>query len=687
MSQNNHNSFWFNPITTLSGAGPKLSALVKDLVGGEMMKDLLFYRPSKWVDRSPKSQIDLLKTDEIQTVIGEVQFFNVAPRGSKIQKIRLSDESGFLTLVFFNSNADYLRRQYPEGKKVAVSGKVEDFHGERQITHPDYVVPVERIEEIPVIEAVYPLIAGLTNKRLSGFIRQALDLAVFPEEWLPDDLLQKRSWMSFETSLRWLHTPPEYNPDKIDLARERLAYDECFARALSFRKFRSYAHTTGAHSFKTSPQINSEFVASLPFVPTGAQERVMGELSEDLARTEPMQRMLQGDVGAGKTTIAAYALYLAASNGYQTAVMAPTEVLARQLFDAISSFLTPLGISIACLTGRDKGKARKDLVGKVEAGDISVLCGTHALFQEGVSFSHRGLVVIDEQHRCGVNDRAKLVAKGMSPHLLLMSATPIPRSLSMTVYGDVDLSVLDEKPAGRQKIDTRIMATSKLPDVISGIQRAIQRGEQVFWVCASVEEDDEHLSAISRHAILDGILPGQVDLVHGRLTAQNKEAALNRFKAGESRILVATTVIEVGVDVPNATIMVVEGAERFGLAQLHQLRGRVGRGSKASYCLLLYSAPIGETAKTRLQTLRDSEDGFYIAEMDFKLRGPGDILGAAQSGIPDFRFIELARDQDLLAIANKHAEYEFARSEVSGSLNAELFTLFGHEFSGKGPSA
>ena len=391
-----------------------------------------------------------------------------------------------------------------------------------------------------------------------------------------------------------------------------------------------------------------------------------------------MQRMLQGDVGAGKTTMAAFAAYLAASKGYQVAVMAPTEVLARQLFSAIGNILRPLGIQVDCLTGKDKGNARKDILENVRTGAIQILCGTHALFQSGVEFDALALAIIDEQHRFGVQDRAKLASKGLSPHLLLMSATPIPRSLSMTIHGDVDLSILDEKPAGRQKIDTRIISNARIGDVIDGVCRAVGRQEQVFWVCPSVEEDAEHMSAISRHAILEDLIPGKIGLVHGRLSAAAKNTELERFKDGETRVLVATTVIEVGVDVPNATIMVVEGAERFGLAQLHQLRGRVGRGDKASFCLLVYTPPLGQTATTRLQTLRDSDDGFYIAEMDFKLRGPGDILGLEQSGIPNFRFINLSEDQSLLAMANKHSDYLFSRSEAEQSGLGLLQSLFAY---------
>lgn len=666
--------------------GPKLFEKVQGLIGGSRLVDLVYYLPHRWVDRSIRGSFAELRHDEIQTIAGEVQQFEKAGRGSKVQKIRLADETGFLTLVFFNSNADYLKRQFPVGKRVVVSGRVEDFHGQRQITHPDYVVPEERADEIPLVEPVYPLQAGITNKRIMGFIRQALDLLSSPPEWLTPDILTQQSWPSVKNALLLIHQPETFDIETIKSARQRLAYDEALARSVTFRQMRAASDSHDAIPIKYSAEKISQFTALLPYPLTNAQSRVVEEISNDLARTAAMQRMLQGDVGAGKTTIAAFAAYAAASAGHQVAIMAPTEVLARQLSDAVGSQLAPLGIEVLCLTGKDKGATRKDILERVSSGEVSVICGTHALFQSGVEFEKLALVIIDEQHRFGVQDRARLASKGISPHLLLMSATPIPRSLSMTVHGDVDLSILDEKPAGRQKIDTRTLPNARIGDVIDGVKRAVGRGEQVFWVCPSVEDDDEHFSAVSRAAVLDDLLPGNVGLVHGRLSPAAKTIELERFKDGETRVLVATTVIEVGVDIPNATIMVIEGAERFGLAQLHQLRGRVGRGDKASFCLLVYAPPLGQTAKTRLQTLRDSEDGFYIAEMDFKLRGPGDILGLEQSGIPDFRFINLTEDQQLLGMANRHSGYLLARSELDDGNLQLLQSLFGYS-DGDKPSA
>ncbi len=648
---------WTKPISTLDGIGPKLADSLRGLIGGSTLFDLISHLPHRWIDRSLKARFDETTPGETQTVSGIVQNFSVAPRGSKLQKIRLADDSGFLTLVFFNSNSGYLQKQFPIGETVVVSGEIEDFHGQRQMTHPDYVVLADKIEQIPLIEPVYPLQAGMTNRRLLGFIRQALHLVPEPPEWLDETLLRRHEWPTFMEALKRLHMPQTLAPEILSLARERLAYDEAFARALKFREIRAETMSAGAAVLNSPTDVLNRFSASLPYPMTSAQQRACNEIANDVQKTQPMQRMLQGDVGAGKTTVAAFALYLAVSSGKQAVIMAPTEVLARQLDDSIGSVLSPLGVRSICLTGRDKGKAREQILDDLKSGDIHVLCGTHAVFQDNVEFKDLALVVIDEQHRFGVSDRVRLATKATAPHLLIMSATPIPRSLSMTVHGDIDLSILDEKPAGRKPVDTRIIPSSRLGDILTGVERALTRDEQVFWVCPRVEDDTDAPSVISRAAMLDELFPEQVGLVHGRLAAKEKEAALETFKAGTTKILVATTVIEVGVDVPQATIMVIEGAQGFGLAQLHQLRGRVGRGDKPAFCLLVYDPPLGETAKKRLSTLRDSNDGFYIAEVDFKLRGPGDILGNEQSGLPDFRFLDLSRHQDLLQIANDNALY------------------------------
>ena len=670
---------WFQPLTVLNGVGQKQSDRLKELIGGDQLIDLITHLPHRWVDRTCVSDFASTIENETQTVKGIVQNFTPAPRGSKVQRIRLADDTGFLTLVFFNSNAGYLQRQFPVGKMVYVSGTIEDFHGQRQITHPDYVASEDKAHTIPLVEPVYPLQAGLTNRRLHGLICQALEIVVQPPEWLEADLLARENWSGLMESLNGLHRPKTFCDDDFLSCRQRLAYDETLARALVFEGIRRSQAEYDARQLVLPADGMSAFLSALPYPATGAQQRAFEDISSDSARGSPMLRMIQGDVGAGKTTVAAFALFLAVKSGYQAVIMAPTEVLARQLYRAVSDIMELFGLNVVCLTGRDKGKKRDALTSQISSGSADIICGTHALFQEGVDFDRLAMVVIDEQHRFGVSDRGKLLAKTDGAHLLLMSATPIPRSLNMTLNGNIDLSILDEKPPGRKDVDTRILPTDRLDDVYGGVRRALSSGDRVFWVCPRVDDEGEAISVIGRHAILSDLFGDKVSLVHGRMKAEEKESALEAFRLGETSILVATTVIEVGVDVPEATIMIVEGAEQFGLAQLHQLRGRVGRGSKPSYCLLLYQSPLGPTAKTRLSTLRDSNDGFYIAEMDFKLRGPGDLLGSAQSGLPEFRFLNLSTDQRLLEMSSVHARYVFERGQNDDEKFRILNTLFGPE--------
>ena len=670
---------WFQPLTVLNGVGQKQSDRLKELIGGDQLIDLITHLPHRWVDRTCVSDFASTIENETQTVKGIVQNFTPAPRGSKVQRIRLADDTGFLTLVFFNSNAGYLQRQFPVGKMVYVSGTIEDFHGQRQITHPDYVASEDKAHTIPLVEPVYPLQAGLTNRRLHGLICQALEIVVQPPEWLEADLLARENWSGLMESLNGLHRPKTFCDDDFLSCRQRLAYDETLARALVFEGIRRSQAEYDARKLVLPADGMSAFLSALPYPATGAQQRAFEDISSDSARGSPMLRMIQGDVGAGKTTVAAFALFLAVKSGYQAVIMAPTEVLARQLYRAVRDIMELFGLNVVCLTGRDKGKKRDALTSQISSGSADIICGTHALFQEGVDFDRLAMVVIDEQHRFGVSDRGKLLAKTDGAHLLLMSATPIPRSLNMTLNGNIDLSILDEKPPGRKDVDTRILPTDRLDDVYGGVRRALSSGDRVFWVCPRVDDEGEAISVIGRHAILSDLFGDKVSLVHGRMKAEEKESALEAFRLGETSILVATTVIEVGVDVPEATIMIVEGAEQFGLAQLHQLRGRVGRGSKPSYCLLLYQSPLGPTAKTRLSTLRDSNDGFYIAEMDFKLRGPGDLLGSAQSGLPEFRFLNLSTDQRLLEMSSVHARYVFERGQNDDEKFRILNTLFGPE--------
>ncbi|MEM8616645.1 MAG: ATP-dependent DNA helicase RecG [Pseudomonadota bacterium] len=667
----------FQPLDALPGIGPKLKPTLEHLVGGETIWDLLLHLPERWIDRRPRDSFDDLVADEVATVRGEVQAV-VSPYNDRAPtRVRLFDGSAFLTLTYFRADGRWLQGQFPVGKERIVSGKVSEWSGEMQMSHPDYVVDPERGPLPPPVEPIYPLTAGLTNKRVHSAAKAAIDL--IPDdmpEWIDAALIDKEKWPTFKSAMAGVHAPDTYDEEAISRARTRLAYDEALARELTFARAR--AARRSQPSVPVSPaagQLNA-LVKTLPFKPTNAQVRATKEIMADMGGDFPMRRMLQGDVGAGKTLVGAFAAVQAAAGGFQTAFMAPTEVLARQQFDTLDKLLSPLGYTVAALTGRDKGKARAATLMGIADGSIQIVAGTHALFQEGVSFNSLALVIVDEQHRFGVADRMKLMSKGKAPHTLVMSATPIPRTLAQSVHGDLDVSILDEKPAGRQPVETRAIPDTRMEDVIGAVGRAIQRGERVFWVCPRVDADDEDgSSAVARAAMLRDQLASEIGLVHGRLKAEEKDRALEAFRTGQSQLLVATTVIEVGVDVPEATIMVIERAEGFGLAQLHQLRGRVGRGDKASFCLLLYRAPLTETARERLDTLRRTEDGFEIAEADFRLRGPGDVLGKAQSGLINYRLLSLPEHSDLVEIAGQDARLAIETADRMSPQRAEALGL------------
>ena len=646
----------FAEVDTLPGIGPKLKIAFERLLGGTTVWDLLLHLPERWLDRRIRASFEEMVPGEVTTVRGEVQSHIASKGGNQPYRVRLADESGFLTLVFFRGDGRWLTGQLPMNSERIVSGRVEEFNGERQMVHPDHICDPERDARPPPVEPIYPLTAGLTNKRVHSAIIAALEAVPDLPEWIEPHLLSSRGWPSFENALLALHAPEAFDEEVFYKARMRLAYDEALAREMAFALARKARGQRAAPAMVTDYTAQDRLATSLPFRPTGAQMRAVKDIAEDLALPHPMRRMLQGDVGSGKTLVGAMAAVQAAEAGFQAAFMAPTEVLARQQFATLDSLLTPLGYSVGALTGRDKGKAREATLMALGDGSLQIACGTHALFQESVAFRNLGLVIVDEQHRFGVMDRARLADKALSPHILVMSATPIPRTLALAVNGDLDISVLDEKPVGRKPIKTSAVPDTRIEDVIAAVGRATERGEQAFWVCPKVDMDDDGSSAVSRHAALQDQLGCKVGLVHGRLKPQEKDDALEDFRAGRTKVLVATTVIEVGVDVPQATIMVIERAEGFGLAQLHQLRGRVGRGDKPSFCLLVYRAPLGETAKERIETLRRTEDGFEIAEADFKLRGPGDMLGLRQSGVPTFRIINLADHDEVFPVARKDAQ-------------------------------
>ncbi len=647
----------FEPLDTLPGIGPKLCPVFERLVDGDRVWDLLLHLPERWLDRRVRATFDDLEPGETATVCGEVHSYK-APYGDRQpHRVILFDGTGFLTLVYFRADSRWLQAQFPIGATRIVSGRVDAFKGERQMAHPDYVLDPESTERPPAVEPIYPLTAGLTNRKVHAAALAALDKvpAGLPE-WQDRHLAAREGWPGFREALVALHAPEAWDPDGQARARRRLAYDEALARETVFAIARAQRMRRRGPPMPDARAAQRRILQALPFRPTNAQLAALRQIAADLAAPTPMRRMLQGDVGSGKTLVGALAAVQAAEAGYQVAFMAPTEVLARQQYATLDRLLSPAGYRVVSLTGRDKGTTREATLMGLADGSIQVVAGTHALFQDQVAFARLGLVIVDEQHRFGVLDRVRLAGKADSPHMLVMSATPIPRTLALSLAGDLDVSILDEKPAGRKPVETRALPDTRIDEVIDAVGRALRRGERAFWVCPKVDVEDDESAAVSRHAALRDLLRTPVGLVHGRMKPAEKDAALEAFRAGESRILVATTVVEVGVDVPEATIMVIERAEGFGLAQLHQLRGRVGRGDRPAYCLLLYRPPLTETARQRLDTLRRTEDGFEIAEADFRLRGAGDLLGTRQAGETRYRVLARGTDRDLIETARSDAK-------------------------------
>jgi len=677
---------FFTETTSLKGVGPRVAEALGRAMGTRL-KDLLLTPPSSLIDRSYRPKISEAKADQICTFYVTVGQHIIPSNRNRPYRIRVFDETGDMTLTFFKARSDYLNRVLPEGSQRLVSGKTEVFNAELQMTHPDYILSPENADDLRLYETQYPLSAGLSQKVAGKAVLGALQRLPTLPEWLDKEMLARQDWPSFHEALLRMHTPEHPIDIKIDAPpRLRLAYDELFAKQLAMALVRENTRRAKGRALKSTGQYIDDVLKGAPFKPTGAQTHAFAEISADMTSPYRMARLLQGDVGAGKTFVAALACAQAAEAGVQVALMAPTEILARQHAQTLNTLLTPAGLTVEAVTGRDKGKSREALATGLEAGYIDVVIGTHALFQEKVEFKDLGLVIIDEQHRFGVHDRLKLTEKGHKPDLLVMTATPIPRTLALTAYGDLDVSKLDEKPAGRKPIETRVLPLQRLDDVIDGVGRAVKKGDQVYWVCPLVEDSDliDLSSVEDRHRQLTAIFGDRVGLLHGRLTAQEKESISQAFKRGSYDILVATTVIEVGVDAPNATIMVIEHAERFGLAQLHQLRGRVGRGDKQSSCLLLYKGPLSVNGKSRLEIMRQSEDGFLIAEKDWELRGSGDLLGARQSGLPDYSLADLDRHKALLETAVQDSRFlaqtDPGLSSERGLAARNLLYLFEQDF-------
>jgi ATP-dependent DNA helicase RecG len=651
----------FAPIASLKGVGPKIAPLVEKLAGPRV-RDLVFLAPQNLIHR-PRVAIDAAVEGEVQTVVATIDAHAAPARANLPYRIRVFDGSGFLTLVWFKGGGAHLAHQHPVGAQRAISGKIERFGAELQMAHPDYMLPAERLEDIPQREAVYPAMAGLPARTVRRLVLEALERAPDLPEWQDPAWLAREGFAPWREALAALHAPA-HDADLSPLApaRRRLAYDELFAHQLAMAQRKAGRQAQPAPALPASTLADA-VEAALPFRLTGAQVRSLSEIRGDLASGRRMSRLLQGDVGAGKTVVAMLAMADAAAAGFQSALMAPTEILARQHFATLAGPLEAQGVHAVLLTGRDKGAGRAEKLRDLASGAAAVAVGTHALFQDEVAFSALALAVIDEQHRFGVSERQRLQEKGEAPHLLAMSATPIPRTLELTVFGDLDVSRLDEKPPGRTPVATRAAPMPRLPEIVGRLQEAVRGGAQAFWICPLVAESElsDLAAAEARAATLRQVLGDRVGLVHGRMAAPAKDAVMADFLDGGLSVLVATTVVEVGVDVPNASIMVIEQAERFGLAQLHQLRGRVGRGSRASSCVLLYDPPLSKTAQARLDILRRTDDGFVIAEKDLELRGGGDPLGLRQSGFPAYRLADPVAHRELIAVAADDARLVLAR--------------------------
>ena len=642
----------FNRFTSLTKIGEKTATYLENLLHSPYIVSLLWHKPNGFIIRH--------KIDSIQNASDYVIIkLKITGHEKKYHtyKVYCSDDNdNEIALTFFHGRDDYLKKMLPIGEYRYISGKIEIFKGVKQIAHPDYIA--KDINEIPVYETLYPMCAGVSKKTIRGAIASALTTVPDIAEWIDPYLLKQKKWDDFKTALHRFHNPHTASDlEPCAKERERLAYDELLSNQLALAILRKDMRKQKGYAFPTAFTEQDKLRNSLPFKLTAAQERVIKEINADMAQDNRMLRLLQGDVGSGKTVVAFMAALNAVRNGFQAAIMAPTDILARQHMDNIRRYADIMNAKTGLISGSLSAKEKKNIRDGIANGDINLVIGTHAIFQDKINFHKLGLVIIDEQHRFGVHQRLKLSGKGSSVDMLVMSATPIPRTLALTIYGDMDLSVIDQKPADRKDTVTCAVKLNRIDEITTAIGRAVAEKKQIYWVCPLVEETEKSdLRAVTeRFAFLNDIFPGYVGMVHGRMKSDDKEKAVADFAAGRTRILVATTVIEVGIDVKKASIIIIEHAERFGLSALHQLRGRVGRNGEDSSCILLYDDPLSEVAKKRIDAMRNSNDGFKIAEEDLKIRGMGDILGTKQSGIPEFKIADLSNDRGLLMTAAKDA--------------------------------
>lgn len=647
----------FAGLETLPGIGPRGARALEPL-GILRPKDFLFHLPQSGTDRSRRASLRGLALPAVATVEVEVGAHFPPRLKGKPYRVAVRDAEMEFMLVWFHARGEQLQGLLPTGQRRLVSGRVEFWDGVAQMTHPDHVLRLDEAVRLPAYEPVYPLTAGVTQKMVTRAVAAALERLPPLAEWIDPHLLAREGWPSFAEALAQAHAPR--GPADVALtapARQRLAYDEMLAHQCTLALARAALRRGKGRASSGTGKLRDKVLKSLPYAPTGAQLRALAEIAQDMESPARMNRLLQGDVGSGKTLVAFLALLIAVEAGGQGVMMAPTEILARQHMEAMAPLGAAAGVEVVLLTGRDKGREREAKLSRLAGGEARILIGTHAVFQRDVAFADLRLVVIDEQHRFGVAQRMELAAKGQAADVLVMTATPIPRSLALAAHGDMDVSLLDEKPPGRQPIRTAMVSDARIDEVFAHLSRAVAEGQRAYWVCPLVEESEtvDLTSAEARFASLRARLGDVVGLVHGQMPPAEKDAVMARFLAGAVKVLVATTVIEVGVNVPEATIIVIERAESFGLAQLHQLRGRVGRGAGASTCVLLYQAPLAEGAARRLRLIRDTEDGFRIAEEDLAMRGAGDLIGTAQSGLPRFRLADMERQAGLMAIAQSDA--------------------------------
>lgn len=684
----------FASVSKLDGIGPKLEKALTKLFGGSKssetarIADMLFHVPHSIIDRTKQPKIADAEDGVIVTIKVHIDSHQAPPRGNRRvpYRVNVHDSSGEMELVFFRAHGSYLEKQMPVGSSRYVSGRVERFNGKISMVHPDHIMDDEAFATMPLIEPVYPAVSGIAQKTLQKSIRTAVKQLPELPEWIDGELLKREKWPDFTTAVNRIHTPRDLTDlDPRANHRRRLAYDEFLTGQLALALMRERMRKTGGVSRKFSGDLQSRILEVFKWPLTQSQQNAIKEINSDIAKPERMLRLLQGDVGAGKTIVALCAMASSIESGSQAAIMAPTEILARQHLATIGPICQAVGLKAEILTAREKGTVREAILERIKSGETQVIIGTHALFQGAVEFDDLGLAVIDEQHRFGVHQRLALGDKGPRSDVLVMTATPIPRTLVMTWYGDMDVSQLPDKPAGRQEINTTLLSLEKLDVLVGRVKAAVSQGQKVYWVCPLVEESDEvdATSADQRFKALQHAMGDDVGLVHGRMSAEEKDSAMEAFRTGKTRVLVATTVIEVGVDVPDATIIVIEHAERFGLAQMHQLRGRVGRSDKASNCILLYKHPLGEIAKARLNTMRDTNDGFVIAEKDLELRGEGEVLGTRQSGAPGFSLADPEYHKDILEIARDGAKLIIAQNPnlegEQGEALRILLYLFGQD--------